>query len=251
VALLFTSVTKTHLLNEKPLEMLNCTRPFVRFISALLFALFATFALNMASAQQPQGPVLTEEIKPASPPTAPTAATGTSAASPYGTVGADGSDVELSRVVSDFRLLKLLGFVAVGLAVVAGWIVYAIRHRRVQKYDTLFALTLTILLAPLLFYLATRLLSTDSAACLGLALGGGADASAFSDGCRAARESAANLFGFASLWALTFGQTIVNGIVAPLAAGVVNALMYASVTLAAPLIFLLTKPLVKAFLNKK
>ena len=234
--------------------MLNCTRPIARFTCALLFALFATFALNTVNAQQPQGPVLTEEVKPAAvnPTTAPTVApTGTSAASPYGTTGAEGSDAELSRVVSDFKLLKVLGFVAVGLAVLAGWIVYAIRHRRVQKYDTLFALILTLLLAPLLLYLATRLLSTDSAACLGLALGGGADASAFSDGCRAARESTANLFGFTSLWALAFGQTIVNGIVAPLAASVVKALMYASVTLAAPLIFLLTKPLVKAILYKK
>lgn len=234
--------------------MLNYPRPCARFLSVLIFVASATFALNIASAQQPQGPVLTEEVKPAAATatTALTAApTGTSSASPYGTTVTAGSDAELSRVVSDFKLLKVLGFVAVGLAVLAGWIVYAIRHRRVQKYDTLFALILTLLLAPLLLYLATRLLSTDSAACLGLALGGGADASTFSDGCRAARESAANLFGFTSLWALAFGQTIVNGVVAPLAASVVKTLMYASVTLAAPFIFLLTKPLVKAILYKK
>ena len=220
-------------------------------IAVLLITLFSLFTVSTAGAQQPQGPVLTEAAKPdtANSAAVPTASTPVNPAANQSSAAA--SDVELARVVSDFKLLKTLGFVAVAVAVAAGWIVYAVRHRRVQKFDTVFALLLTIVLAPALFYIATRLLGTDSAACLGLALGGGAEASAFSDACRAARESAANLFGFTSIWALMFGQTIVNGIVAPLAAGLVKLLMYASVTLVAPLLFLLTKPLVKAALYKK
>lgn len=162
----------------------------------------------------------------------------------------DTSEEDLQRVIVDFKLLKILGYLSVGVAVTVGLVLYAIRHRRIQKYDTLFALLAATLLAPLLMYAASKTLSTDASACLGVALGGGADASVFSDVCRSARESVANLFGFKSLWTLIAGSTVDSGIALALPAGLVAALTYLSATVTAPLLVLLLKPLVKATLSR-
>lgn len=193
--------------------------------------------------------------KPSASPSAVVGSTDAATASPKSAVapaaGSDASDQDLQRVIADFKLLKMFAYLAIGLAVLVGLVLYAIRHRRIQKYDTLFAVIATTLLAPLLLYLATKNLSTDAAACLGVALGGGADASVFGDVCRSSRESVANLFGFKSLWTLISGRTVENGVALALPAGLVTALIYLSATLIAPLIVLLLKPLVKASLSRK
>lgn len=169
---------------------------------------------------------------------------------PASASGSDASDQDLQRVIADFRLLKILGYLSVGVAVAVGLVLYAIRHRRIQKYDTLFAVLAATLLAPLLMYAASKTLSTDASACLGVALGGGADASVFGDICRSARESVANLFGFTSLWTLIAGRTVESGIALALPASLVAALTYLSATVTAPLLVLLLKPLVKASLSR-
>lgn len=229
------------------------TTIFERLLRVALIGIASAVSM-IVFAQQPQGPILNDETRPGATQT-PASAQTPNQASPYATAPgptatSDGGDAGWAPVVADFKLLKILGFCAVALSVVVGLVVYSIRHRRLQKFDTVLAAIITTVLAPVLLFLATKVLATDSAACLGMALSTGADASAFSDGCRTARESLANMFGLKSLWTMITGQTIVNGVIVPLAAGLVKGLIYVSVTLAAPVIFLLLKPIIKRTLYK-
>lgn len=182
--------------------------------------------------------------------TAPDVAIQTPKPAPASASNSDSSEQDLQRVIADFKLLKILGYLAVGIAAVGGLVLYALRHRRIQKYDTLFAVLAATVLAPLLIYAASKTLSTDASACLGVALSGGADASVFGDVCRSARESVANLFGFKSLWSLIAGRSVESGTALALPAGLVAALTYLSATVMAPLLVILLKPLVKASLSR-
>lgn len=228
-------------------------RIFVQNLLGRIGAMFLGLALCLSVNAQPT--MGGGDVKPSASPSAVAGAADTASAAAKSAVApaaaSDASDQDLQRVIADFKLLKMLAYLAVGLAVLVGLVLYALRHRRIQKYDTLFAVIATTLLAPLLLYLATKTLSTDASACLGVALGGGADASVFSDVCRSSRESVANLFGFKSLWTLVSGRTVENGVALALPAGLVTALIYLSATLIAPLILLLLKPLVKASLSRK
>ena len=217
-----------------------------------LYALFLGVFLCATVHGQPtmSGNDAKQSTAPAAVVAAPDLANQTPKPAPASTSGVDVSDQDLQRVIADFRLLKILGYLSVGVAVAVGLVLYAIRHRRIQKYDTFFAVLAATLLAPLLLYAASKTLSTDASACLGVALGGGADASVFGDVCRSARESVANLFGFKSLWSLIAGRTVESGTALALPAGLVAALTYLSATVIAPLLVLLLKPLVKASLSR-
>lgn len=159
----------------------------------------------------------------------------------------DTSDVTLAALQSDFDLLKILGIVAIVVSVAIGLAFYVYRHKRLMQYDAVFGLLLTVVLAPALFFAFTYILSSESRACFSAALAAGADAVPFDGMCSAARERAANMIGFKSLWRMIMGETIVNGLIAPLAAGAVKFLMYLSVVLGAALMYLAIRPVLKRF----
>lgn len=159
----------------------------------------------------------------------------------------DVTDGALAALKSDFDLLKILGLVAIVVAVVSGLFMYVYRHKRLMQYDAVFGLVLTVVVAPVLLYLFTYLLGSESKACFSATLAAGADAVPFDGMCSAARESAANMIGFKSLWRMIMGEAVVNGMIAPLAAGAVKLLMYVSVVLGAALMYLAIRPILKRF----
>lgn len=226
---------------------------FFRLLSIASLTVGLTVASFSSLSQQPQGPIGSEPIAASqnSAVAPPDSARITQSQAPVSSRAPEASDQELGRLKSDFDLLKLLGILSIIAAAVVGLIWYAIRHKRLQSYDTSGGLILSLILAPVFLGAATIILSTDASACLGLALGSGADASAFTDACRTAREGTANLVGFRTIWSLLFGQNIVNGVVVAYPASVIKALMYGSVCLAAPLLFTAIKPALKAGLYKR
>lgn len=157
----------------------------------------------------------------------------------------DESDVALAVIKSDFDLLKILGITAIVVSVAVGLALYAYRHKRLMQYDAIFGLLLTVVGAPILFFTFTYILGPESRACFSAAVAAGADAVPFDSACSAARESAANMIGLKSLWRMIMGETIVNGLIAPLAAGAVKFLMYLSVVLGAALTYLAIRPVLK------
>ena len=224
-----------------------------RLFSTAVLAIGLACASFSSLAQQPQGPIRSQAVSatPGAAAGTPEAAQSAISQAPAAASAPEVSDQELGRLKSDFDLLKILGILAIVAAAAIGLGWYAIRHKRLQSFDTTGGIVLSFLLAPLFLMGATMALSTDASACLGLALGSGADASAFTDACRTAREATANLVGFRSIWSLVFGQNILNGVVVAYPASVIRALMYASVCIAAPLLFLIVKPALKAGLYKR
>jgi hypothetical protein len=232
------------------MDLVKCLR------QACLLIVFVGYT-SVCVAQQPQGPVgsrpsvTTQSTKtPAENPAAVEAGENKSKAQDT-SAGSEGADADLLTLKSDFALLKILGLISVAAAASLGLAWYAVRHKRLQSFDTLGGIALAAIAAPIFLAAATMVLSTDSGACLGLSLGAGADSSAFFDACRAAREGMANMVGLKSAWSTVFGQTISNGVVVAYSAAVIKALMYASVCIGAPLLFLLFKPLLKTILYKR
>lgn len=154
-------------------------------------------------------------------------------------------DAALASLKSDFDLLKILGLVGIVVAVVLGLGLYAYRHRRLMQYDAVLGLLLAVLVAPVLFAGFTQILGAESRACFSATVAGGADAVPFDSACASAREGAANMIGLKSLWRTVMGESIVNGMIASLGAGVVKLLMYLSVTVGAALLYLLVRPVLK------
>jgi hypothetical protein len=152
----------------------------------------------------------------------------------------------LASLKSDFDLLKLLGLCGIALSVALGLALFAYRHKRLMQYDALFGLLLTIVLAPLLFFVFSQIaLGPDSNACFSAAIASGAEAVPFDAACGSAREGAANMVGMKSLWRSVMGETVVNGMVAPLGAAAVKFLMYLSVLLGAVILYLVIRPVLK------
>lgn len=162
-----------------------------------------------------------------------------------GKLATEASDAALVALKGDFDLLKILGLVGIAVAVTAGLAFYAYRHRRLMQYDAQFGLLLTVALAPLLLFVFTFVLGAESHACLSAMVASGADAVQFDSVCGTARESAANMIGFTSLWRLIFGEVIVNGLVAPFAAGIVKLLMYTSTVFGSAILYLVIRPFLK------
>lgn len=157
----------------------------------------------------------------------------------------DAGDAALASLKSDFDLLKILGLVGIVVAVVLGLALYTYRHRRLMQYDAVSGLLLTVLVAPALFVGFTQILGPESRACFSATVAGGADAVPFDSACASAREGAANLIGLKSLWRTAMGESIVNGMITSLGAGIVKLLMYLSVTVGAALLYLLIRPVLK------
>ena len=162
-----------------------------------------------------------------------------------GKLVADAGDAALIALKADFDLLRILGLVAIAIAVAAGLAFYRYRHRRLMPYDALFGLILTVALAPFLLFVFSFSLGAEGSACLSALVASGADAVQFDSVCSTARESAANMIGFKSLWRLIFGEVIVNGLVAPFAAGVVKLLMYTSTVVGSAALYSLIRPFLK------
>lgn len=217
------------------------------------------FATAGAQAQQPQGPVGSDAPVAAAPATAPLPSqsaitTGAAAGSEkmgQAATAPDALDADVVRLRNDFGLLKILGLVSIVLAATIGLAWYAYRHANVLSFDTLGGALLSVVLAPILLSGATLFLSTDSTVCLSQSIGTGGDPSSFADACRAAREGTANMIGLKWLWAMVFGQSVVQGLAVAYSSAIIKTLMYASVCIAAPLLFFALKPVIKATLYKK
>lgn len=219
----------------------------VRNIGLTLILATASLCIN---AQQPQGPIGSDS--PAATAPAPTTSVAPPAVAPEKNSQANqGRDLETEVIGlnSQFSLLKILGLVSILLAAIIGLSWYAYRHARLLSFDTSGGALLALVLGPIFLTLATQILSTDSSACLGLSISG--DSSAFADACRNAREGAANMIGLKSAWTAVFGQAVAQGMAVAYTSTLVKSLMYASVTVGAPLLFLVLKPLVKKSLNQR
>lgn len=164
-----------------------------------------------------------------------------------GAATADVSDVALAAFKSDFDLLKVLGLASIAIGVLVGLVFYAYRHKRLMQYDAVLGLALTLVVAPILFFLFTQVLSSESRACFSAVVVAGADSLPFDAACSSAREGAANMIGLKSIWRMVMGESIVNGLVVPLAADSVKFLMYLSVIFGSALLYLVILPLLKKF----
>jgi len=152
----------------------------------------------------------------------------------------------LAILKSDFDLLKLLGLFGIAVSVALGLAFFAYRHKRLMQYDAILGLMLTIVLAPFLFFVFSQVaLGPESNACFSAAIASGAEAVPFDAACSSAREGAANMVGMASLWRSVMGETIVNGVVAPLGAAAVKFLIYLSVLLGSVVLYLAIRPVLK------
>ncbi len=158
-------------------------------------------------------------------------------------------DAALIALKSEFDLLKILGLVAIAISVGAGLALFAYRHKRLMQYDALIGLVLAVILAPLLLFSFNSVaLSANGSSCLSMAVSSGADAQPVDAACGSSRETAANMIGATSLWRTVMGETIVDGMVAPLSSGIVKLLMYLSVILGAVILYLVIRPLLKRFI---
>ena len=152
----------------------------------------------------------------------------------------------LAILKSEFDLLKLLGLFGIAVSVALGLAFFAYRHKRLMQYDAMLGLMLTIVLAPFLFFVFSQVaLGPESNACFSAAIAAGAEAVPFDAACSSAREGAANMVGMASLWRSVMGETIVNGVVAPLGAAAVKFLIYLSVLLGSVVLYLAIRPVLK------
>ena len=158
-------------------------------------------------------------------------------------------DAALIDLKSEFDLLKILGLMAIAISVAAGLALFAYRHKRLMQYDALIGLVVAVILAPLLLFSFNSVaLTANGNSCLSMAVASGADAQPVDAVCGASRDSAANMIGATSLWRTVMGEKIVDGMVAPLSAGIVKILMYLSVILGTLILYLLIRPLLKRFI---
>lgn len=155
-------------------------------------------------------------------------------------------DAALATLKSDFDLLKLLALFGIAVSVTLGLALFAYRHKRLMTYDALVGLLMTVVLAPLLFFAFSQIaLGPESNACFSAAIASGAEAVPFDAACSSAREGAANMVGMKSLWRSVMGETVLNGMIAPLSAAAVKFLMYLSVLLGAVILYLVIRPILK------
>lgn len=146
----------------------------------------------------------------------------------------------LVALAADFDLLRMLGFVSIGVAVAAGLALYIYRHRRLMQYDALFGLLLTVSLAPMLFYVSTQFLGDHSHTCLSMSVAVD-NVTKFDSDCATARESTANIIGLKTVWQLIFA----GASEAFLSAGVTQFLMYFSMIFGSAIPYLCIRPLLK------
>ncbi len=158
----------------------------------------------------------------------------------------DAPDDKLVEIKEHFDYLKIAGLAAIFVAAGLGLYVYGRMHRRAIPKAAAAGLAVVVVAAPMLFWVASYLLLTEGASlCLTEALARGANATPYDDVCRSARESVANLLGMKSAWGWVMGQQILNGVVVPISAGVIQRLMYVSILIGAVLLFFAFIPIVR------
>ena len=149
----------------------------------------------------------------------------------------------IATIKSEFATLKLASYLAGAVAVAAGLGVFLFRRRRLMTFSkTSGAVTVGILSLVLLALLSSVLSSSEGAACASAVLEVGAKATDYDDVCRAAREAAANGFGFASGFRAMF-IAAGSGYIVPIGTGVLKFLTYFSVLLVALIAFFVVQPL--------
>ncbi len=154
----------------------------------------------------------------------------------------------LIKIKSEFAALKLAAYSAVISAALIGLLVFFLRRRKLATYPRWWGLGATTVSSVAIFVLlATVLGSAEGKACASAALEVGNAAKDYDDICRAARESLANTFGFASLFRKVF-VSAGSAYVVPIAVGIVNFLTYLSVVVAAMILFLIGRPFIEKFL---
>lgn len=155
----------------------------------------------------------------------------------------DAGDAALVSLKSEFDLLKMLGLGVIVVSATAGLATFGYMHKRLMKHDALVGFLVVLLITPFLFWTSSRLaLSQDGAGCLSATLVSGSEARPFDDACRGARESAANMVGAKALWKMVMGESIVSGLVVPMAAGGIMLLMYFSTLATATALYFIVKP---------
>ncbi|MEK7152324.1 MAG: hypothetical protein AAB834_00100, partial [Patescibacteria group bacterium] len=135
------------------------------------------------------------------------------------------------------------------LAATAGLTVYYYMHKRIMEYDSVSGLGITLISAPIMFWFVQIFVLTTASSCLHLDVVVGASASPFDDICRAGREHVANSLGLRSLWSALSSQQVIEGVLAPIAPGVIKVLMYLSSIIGSGALYLIFKPLVKQHTN--
>ena len=162
----------------------------------------------------------------------------------------DTGDAALVGLKSEFDLLKILGVGVIVVGALAGLATFGYMHKRLMKRDALAGFLVVLLVTPLLFWTSTHLaLSGEGTGCLSAGLLSGSEAKPFDDACRAGRESAANMVGAKTIWKMVMGESIVSGLVVPMAAGAIKFLMYLSTLATASAAYLIVKPFWKKLLT--
>lgn len=152
-----------------------------------------------------------------------------------------------SAIISsqDFLVAKLCTYGLTLIAVACGGIVYLRRHRALLPFETLAGVGLVALIMVAgVWLIRSQVLEPAPLACLDSTLGVSSD---YTDQCRRARESFANVYGGKTVLRWLSPQTVNAGVVAPIAVGTNRLIFYGSALLWALIGF----AIVRAVIRKK
>ena len=148
----------------------------------------------------------------------------------------------LGEIRGAMAAIRLASYIAVAIAVASGIWLFVYRRRRTLRHSKTAGALCAVLVAWVLFATLSAWLTTPQAAsCASITIDPAAQTTDFEDVCRAARESAANSFGLASLYrALLVPEG--GGQVTPIGAAVLKFLAYFGVLAVALVLFLALRP---------
>lgn len=158
------------------------------------------------------------------------------------------ADAARLRVIrTEFATRKALAYMAFAVALASGLWVFIYRRRRLMPLSRTAGAVTSVLVSVVLFALLAKLFtSADAASCASALLEIGARATDYDDICRAARESAANAFGFSTIFRYLFVPADPQYI-QPIGAAMLTVLTYLSIPLAALVAFFIARPLAERY----
>ena len=206
---------------------------------AFLFAAFLCFLPLTAAWSQGTSTAPQSAAQQSSPQTsAPISAPARDESAPLGTIK------------SEFDELRLWAWIVIFAAAAAGLAVYRYMHKRIMEYDSAAGLVTVLILAPILFWFAQMFVLATGSVCLHMDIVVSTSPLPLDEVCRAGREHAANSVGLRSLWSLLSSQQAIEGVLAPIAPGVIKFLMYLSAIVGSSVLYLIFKPVIKRQLNR-
>ena len=157
----------------------------------------------------------------------------------------------LGQIESNFAALRLSSYIAVAVGAAIALVVFVVMRRAYIPFATVAGAACAMILSVAGLAIASAaLLGLDAATCASALLEFPARET-YDEVCRAAREGAANLFGFVDAFRAAFVSGVAG--VAPISSGVVRFLAYLSVPIVALLLYfggrilaLLTPGVIKA-----